>query len=86
VTCSASTLDLGDVVHLYLMELTHRRPRIWVRDVERLHALLQQHGPTVLIAACEQALRDQAFGAEYIAHFITSNGAPASVTQLELRP
>jgi transposase len=79
-------LDLGDVVHLYLTELTHRRPRIWVRDVECLHALLQQHGPTVLIAACEQALGDQAFGAEYVAHFIASNGASASVTQLELRP
>ncbi|MGH7633148.1 MAG: IS21 family transposase, partial [Gemmatimonadaceae bacterium] len=32
-------LELGPVAHAYLTELTHRRPRIWVQDVERLHAL-----------------------------------------------
>jgi hypothetical protein len=35
-------LELGPAVHLYVTELTHRRPRIWVHDVERLHELLQQ--------------------------------------------
>jgi transposase len=79
-------IELGDGVHLYLTELTHRRPRMWVRDVERLHALLQQHGPVLLIAACEQALRQQTFGAEYVAHFLSSNGASVSTAQLELQP
>jgi len=64
-------LDLGEAVHLFLTELTHRRPRLWVADVERLHDMLQQHGPAVLIAACQQALEAQAFGAEYVAHFVT---------------
>lgn len=67
-------LELGSSVHLYLTELTHRRPRLWVRDVERLHALLQQHGGPALRGAFEHALQEQAFGAEYIAHYLTHNG------------
>src|SRR5713226_3154208 len=30
-------LQLGPPALAYLTELIHRRPRIWVRDVERLH-------------------------------------------------
>lgn len=54
----------------YLTELTHRRPKVWIRDVERLHELLQQHGPASLRTAFEQGLSDRVFGAEYIAHYL----------------
>jgi len=61
-------LELGPVVHTYLTELTHRRPRLWVRDVERLHALLQTHGADATRAAITGALAAGHFGAEYVAH------------------
>ena len=64
-------LELGPVAHAYLTELTHRRPRIWVQDVERLHALLQVHGADVLRAAFTRALDARVFGIEYVAHFLT---------------
>jgi transposase len=63
-------LELGPVAHAYLTELTHRRPRVWVRDVERLHALLQLHGPTATRAAFARGLQARVFGAEYIAHYL----------------
>jgi transposase len=64
-------LELGPVVHEYLTELTHRRPRLWIHDVERLHALLQAHGATATRAAFVQGLEARVFGAEYIAHYLT---------------
>jgi transposase len=63
-------LELGQVALDYLTELTHRRPRIWVRDVERLHRLLLTHGDEALRAALGRGLEEQAIGAEYIAHFL----------------
>ena len=71
-------LDLGAEAHAYLTELTHRRPRIWVRDVERLHALLQTHGAAATRAAFAQGLAAHVFGAEYIAHYLTP-AAPAAI-------
>jgi transposase len=65
-------LALGLQTLEYLTELTHRRPRVWVRDVERLHDLLQQHGDEALRAAFARGLTERAFGAEYIAHFLAS--------------
>jgi transposase len=63
-------LGIGRVALEYLTELTHRRPRVWVRDVDRLHDLLQQHGESALRGAFERGLREQAIGAEYIAHYL----------------
>jgi transposase len=63
-------LDLGAAALAYLTELTHRRPQIWIHDVERLHALLQTHGDAALRRAFERGLAEQAIGAEYIAHFL----------------
>lgn len=65
-------LELGSAAHAYLTELTHRRPRIWVRDVERLHALLQTHGAEATRAAFEQGLHAELFGAEYLAHALAA--------------
>lgn len=63
-------LELGPTVHEYLTELTHRRPRTWVRDVEQLHALLQAHGTAATRTAVERGLAARTFGAEYIAHYL----------------
>lgn len=41
-------LALGQPALEYLTELTHRRPRLWSRDVHQLHELLQHHGVEAL--------------------------------------
>src|SRR3989442_12546660 len=63
-------LDLGPAALAYLTELTHRRPQIWIHNVERLHDLLQTHGDAALRRAFERGLGEQAIGAEYIAHYL----------------
>jgi transposase len=79
-------LELGHAALEYLTELTHRRPRVWIRDVDRLHALLEEHGETALRAAFERGLEEHAIGAEYIAHYLkTPQTMPGSrPTQTEL--
>jgi hypothetical protein len=77
-------LELGVSAHTYLTELTHRRPRLWVRDVERLHELLQQYGADSMRIAFEHALRGQTFGAEYVAHYLEPNGTSCGIDQPEL--
>jgi hypothetical protein len=78
-------LDLGRAALEYLTELTHRRPRVWIRDVDRLHALLEEHGEQALRAAFERGLEEHAIGAEYIAHYLkTPQTMPARPIQTEL--
>lgn len=69
-------LALGRPALEYLTELTHRRPRLWVRDVHQLHELLQQHGADTLRAAFDQGLGERLFGAEYIAHALIASQPP----------
>jgi transposase len=69
-------LELGRPALEYLTELTHRRPRLWVRDVHQLHELLQHHGEAPLRAAFEQGLAERLFGAEYIAHVLSRRDPP----------
>jgi len=64
-------LALGGSALEYLTEITHRRPRLWARDVHQLHELLQLHGTEPLRAAFEQGLAKRLFGAEYIAHALS---------------
>lgn len=73
-------LEIGREALEYLTELTHRRPRVWIRDVERLHDLLQRHGKDVLRVAFERGLAEQAIGAEYIAHYLDSPPPELSAT------
>ncbi len=81
-------LELGQAALEYLTELTHRRPRVWIRDVDRLHALLEEHGETALRAAFERGLEEHAIGAEYIAHYLktpqTMPGPRPTQTELPL--
>jgi hypothetical protein len=64
-------LDVGQVAHEYLTELIQRRPAAWVSDIDKLHDLLQRFGAPCLILALESALAEEAFGAEYVSHFIS---------------
>lgn len=77
-------LKLGRPALEYLTELTHRRPRLWTRDVHQLHELLQQHGADALRAAFERRLAERLFGAEYIAHALSSSRPRTEQPQQEL--
>jgi transposase len=59
-------LELGEPAIRYLTEVVHRRPREWFQDVDRLHQILQSHGPDVLRRAMEEGLKEQRFGAVYV--------------------
>ena len=65
-------LALGPGALDYLTELTHRRPRIWIRDVDRLHELLATYGDVAVRTALARGLAEQAIGAEYIAHYLAA--------------
>ena len=66
-------LELGQPALEYLTELTHRRPRVWIRDVDRLSQLLVTHGDDALRAAFTRGLAEQAIGAEYMAHYLAES-------------
>ena len=74
-------LGLGHCALDYLTELTHRRPRVWIRDVARLHDLLERHGDDALRAAFDRGLAERAIGAEYIAHYLATAPPPAAPCQ-----
>src|SRR5438445_6778328 len=59
-------LELGEPAIRYLTEIVHRRPRQWFEDVDRLHQILQSHGPEVLRRAMEEGLKQQIYGAFYV--------------------
>lgn len=61
-------LQLGAGAEAFLTELVHRRPRVWLDDVEQLFEMLEEHGDAALRSALERALSAQTIGAEYVAH------------------
>jgi transposase len=63
-------LDLGEPAFLYLTEIVHRRPRQWFNDVDRLHEILQSHGPEVLRRAMQEGLQERVFSATYVERFL----------------
>jgi hypothetical protein len=63
-------LDLGEPAFLYLTEIVHRRPQQWVGEVDRLHEILQSHGPEVLRRAMEEGLKEEVFSASYVERFL----------------
>jgi transposase len=74
-------LELGEPALLYLTEIVHRRPRTWSEDVDRLHQLLQSHGPEVLRRAMEEGLRQQIYGAFFIERSLQAELNFAQVVQ-----
>ena len=79
-------LELGPPALAFLTELVHRRPRTWLADVERLHALLQTVGDAALRAAFERAVAAQTFGAEYVAHDLGAALEPLTLPFEDDRP
>lgn len=65
-------IGLGDDALAYLTELVHRRPKVWIRDVDELHDLLEVHGDVALRLAFARGLAERAFGHEYIAHYLAN--------------
>lgn len=63
-------LEVGEPALDYLTEITHRRPRDWIGEVERLHDLLQRHGKEPLRRAFERAVAGRTFGVEYVSLFL----------------
>jgi hypothetical protein len=63
-------LQVGRPALEYMTSLIHRRSGDWVRDVDRLHELLQAFGPDVMRGAFARAVAGGTIGAEYIEHYI----------------
>jgi hypothetical protein len=63
-------LDLGEPALRYLTEIVHRRPRQWLGEVDRLHEVLQRHGPEVLRRAMQEGLKEEVFSATYVEGFL----------------
>jgi transposase len=61
---------LGDDALAYISEIVYRRPKIWYRDVDELHDLLEVHGDHALKVAFARGLAAGVFGAEYIGHYL----------------
>lgn len=79
-------IDVGAAALAYLTELTHRRPRTWIPEVERLHELLQTHGDAAIRTAFERGLAEQAIGAEYIAHYLGTTLPPLPFEESDRPP
>jgi len=77
-------LAIGPEALAYLTELTHRRPGVWLRDIDRLHDLLQAYGEEALRHAFARGLVEQTLGAEYIAHYL--DGGTALTLPLPFEP
>jgi transposase len=65
-------IGLGEHALAYITELVHRRPKVWIRDVDQLHDMLERYGDDALRAAFEFGLAHDAIGAEYIHHYLTN--------------
>lgn len=65
-------VGLGDDALAYITEVVHRRPKIWLRDVDELHDLLEVHGDHALRVAFARGLAAETYGAEYIAHYLSN--------------
>jgi transposase len=75
---------LGEHALAYITELVHRRPKIWIRDIDRMHDMLERHSDDAMRAAFERGLAERGFGAEYIAHYLTQRGTVGAAMQQEL--
>jgi len=67
-------LEVGEPALEYLTEITHRRPRAWVQEIEELFELLQQNGPESLRAAFATAMATRTIGVEYVRRHLKQRG------------
>jgi transposase len=76
--------QLGEDAVAYITELVHRRPKIWIRDIDRMHDMLERHGDAAMRAAFTRGLVERGFGAEYVAHYLTHRDTDGVAQQQEL--
>jgi transposase len=72
---------LGADAVTYITEVIHRRPKVWIRDIDELHDLLEIHGDRAMRVAFAHCLRERVFGHEYIAHHLNHPIAALGVQQ-----
>ena len=58
--------ETGEAAVVFLTEVVHREPRSWIRQVDDLHDLLQQHGPDAMNRAFRAAVDVGRFDARYV--------------------
>jgi transposase len=75
-------VGLGEDALAYITEVVHRRPKVWIRDVDDLHDLLEVHGDHALRVAFARGLAAETYGAEYIAHYLCNPIGCASQQEL----
>jgi hypothetical protein len=78
-------LELGESAYGYLTEIVHRRPREWPQELDRLHAILQSHGPEVLRRAIEEGRKQQIFGGLYVEQYLQQEFSFSQGTPLKRR-
>lgn len=77
-------LGLGEEALAYITEVVHRRPKVWYRDVDELHDLLEVHGDIALRLAFARGLAERTYGHEYIAHYLANPVGAIRAAQQEL--
>jgi aminoglycoside/choline kinase family phosphotransferase len=66
--------DLCPAATWYMTELRHKRPEIWQADVDRIFALLEEHGEAAVRDALVEAARCDTVGAEYLEAMLLGQG------------
>jgi len=67
-------LEVGEPALEYLTEITHRRPRAWIEEIEQLFELLQLNGPEPLRAALAKSMAARTIGVEYVRRHLKNRG------------
>lgn len=67
--------DLCPAATWYMTELRHRRPDLWQADVDRIFALMEQHGEPAVRDALVEAARCGTVGAEYLEALLLGQGS-----------
>jgi len=67
--------ETGEATVCFLTEITHRNPKGWADDVDRLHALLQKCGVQALYRAIELALAQGDIRTDFVAEILRAEPA-----------
>ncbi len=65
--------ETGEAAVQFLTEITHRRPRDWSHDVDRLHELLQRCGPEALDRALQLAVAQEEFCVDFVTRLLRAD-------------
>jgi transposase len=68
--------DTGEAAVAFLTELVHQDPRGWYPEVDRLHDLLQLHGPDAMNRAFRVAVDVDIIRSDYVAHCLGAGQQP----------